>query len=486
MSVEAILGADKGTIVAPAGCGKTHLLCKALEYCQAKPYLVLTHTTAGVYALKKRLSFLGIPNKNFEVATIDGWAKKIADFFPVSCNITENINNKKKYYPMLRDNVYKYINTGNIFDIISASYSRLLVDEYQDCNLSQHNLICSLSNVLPTIVFGDPMQCIFNFNGDIANWSKDVIVKFPQIVVLNKPWRWINAKNEELGEWVLSCRENLINGSGINLKESPKSVQYYKFNSADSYKYRENLELQIKVQNNLIKTFKNESLLVIGSSTQPKKRFQYASSSYGIQVVETVDLDDIKTMISKLDNLSDNFSIAMQTINTLSETMCGVEKSKLDKRIPSLTKGTNRTEANAIEQAVMSVINNGSRESIRDLIITVEKDQKTRVYRSEALSIFKKSIDESIIKPNTTISRACEAVIEQRKHLGDNRIPPRAIGSTLLLKGLECDHSLILNTTEMLNNGNYKSGLNNLYVALSRASKSISIFSDSEILASTS
>ena len=63
---------------------------------------------------------------------------------------------------------------------------------------------------------------------------------------------------------------------------------------------------------------------------------------------------------------------------------------------------------------------------------------------------------------------------EQRRHQGDRRIPQRAIGSTLLLKGLESDHSLILDAGTMTPQ--------NLYVALSRGAKSVTIFSNKNIV----
>ena len=46
-----LLSIDKGTVTAPAGCGKTHLIALALDRHQGlKPILVLTHTNAGVAA----------------------------------------------------------------------------------------------------------------------------------------------------------------------------------------------------------------------------------------------------------------------------------------------------------------------------------------------------------------------------------------------------------------------------------------------------
>lgn len=59
-----------------------------------------------------------------------------------------------------------------------------------------------------------------------------------------------------------------------------------------------------------------------------------------------------------------------------------------------------------------------------------------------------------------SIYEAASVVREQRRYQGDRRITHRSIGSTLLLKGLECDHALILDAGSM--------SASNLYVALKR------------------
>ena len=62
-----ILAIDRGTVTARAGCGKTHLIAEALtHHADAKPILVLTHTNAGVVALRSR--------HPRAVESIDSWA----------------------------------------------------------------------------------------------------------------------------------------------------------------------------------------------------------------------------------------------------------------------------------------------------------------------------------------------------------------------------------------------------------------------------
>jgi DNA helicase-2/ATP-dependent DNA helicase PcrA len=71
---EDVLGTRRGTITAPAGCGKTQLIAEALRHHQGKrPALVLTHTNAGVSALRTRLHSLTVPSDRYHVSTIDGF-----------------------------------------------------------------------------------------------------------------------------------------------------------------------------------------------------------------------------------------------------------------------------------------------------------------------------------------------------------------------------------------------------------------------------
>src|SRR5690554_4869104 len=128
MSVEAVLHSQRGLIVAPAGCGKTHLITDTLGVSPRKPYLVLTHTTAGVAALKQRLRRLSVPPQNYVVTTIDGWALRFANYFPGLCPIRSKPEQGNAFYPELRRTVLNALRAGQITEIIHASYSRLLVD----------------------------------------------------------------------------------------------------------------------------------------------------------------------------------------------------------------------------------------------------------------------------------------------------------------------------------------------------------------------
>ena len=78
-----LLAIGRGTVTAPAGCGKTHLIAEALtQHSSDKPILVLTHTNAGVVALRGRFDKAGVPPKAYRLSTIDGWAMRLIWTFP--------------------------------------------------------------------------------------------------------------------------------------------------------------------------------------------------------------------------------------------------------------------------------------------------------------------------------------------------------------------------------------------------------------------
>jgi superfamily I DNA/RNA helicase len=100
--------------------------------------------------------------------------------------------NPKTDYPNIRVAAAKLLRAGHVNDVLSASYARLIVYEYQDCSIRQHALVAFAAQSLPTCILGDPMQAIFGFGGDkLVGWDEDVCAYFPIAGELTTPWRWI-------------------------------------------------------------------------------------------------------------------------------------------------------------------------------------------------------------------------------------------------------------------------------------------------------
>ena len=471
MSVEAVLSSARGLVVAPAGCGKTQLITEVLKEGASKPYLVLTHTVAGVYALKKRLRALGVPTKNYRISTIDGWALLVAGAFSASCVIRSNANDRKAFYVELRQVIGRFVRAGNIADIVRASYARLLVDEYQDCDADQHALICAISEFIPTVIFGDPMQTVFDFRGqNHPSWGVDVQSHFPQVTSLETPWRWNNAGAPALGEWILATRSSLMRGEGVDLTSCRGHVTWNRLTG--------NGAVDLKIQNAAQFQLRNrisyeESLLVLGDSARAGARHNFARMANGIDVVEPVDLEDLIGAISNFDNSSGE-QLVDCILSTASTLMTGVGKDQVLKRLSSIRAKRNKTPPTAVEISALDVVEKASRESIYELLIKLEKNDECKIYRMAAFYFLKDAIRASISNPTISMEAVATSIREQRRHQGESRFPLRAIGSTLLLKGLESDHALILDAGVM--------NAKHLYVALSRGAKSIIVLSRNNLV----
>jgi len=470
MTTDLILDCARGAIEAPAGCGKTHLIVETLKKSQTKPYLVLTHTTAGVAALKKRLNQSRVPSKNYVLSTIDGWSVRIAKSFGNSCILVNTPDNPNLYYNELRQVVDRFVTSGNINDAIVASYNRLIVDEYQDCNQQQHSIVCAISQCIPTTVLGDPMQLIFNFrNTVIPHWQNQVLTHFPLISELTTPWRWINVGNEELGEWVLFCRNQLSSQQSIDLNHSPQSVNWLNLSGNP----QNDLRLKSRAQYNIRNSQRGDSLLVIGDSMRPASRHQFASQNIGIDVVEPVDLRDLVAFANCLDSQTGEVLLT-SLLNALSSLATGMGVSTWSTRMRSILANTNRKAPSVLETALADYVTEKEIEKFKSLLTQIKDSSDVRIYRISAFRALEYAVDLVLSDQSLTLKEAMESARERTRQRGDGRVPHTAIGSTLLLKGVETDHCLILDAGQM--------NQQNLYVALSRGAKSVTVGSTTNLL----
>lgn len=468
MTVEAILGARRGMIAAPAGCGKTHLIADVLHVKPPRPYLVLTHTTAGVTALKRRLSRLSIPPSHYVVTTLDGWAVRVATSFPGLCQTEERTDNGTAYYNALRQGILELLRSGNVSEIIRASYSLVLVDEYQDCNVVQHEIVNALAELLPAVVFGDPMQCIFSFSGPMPDWEHEVMACFPLLDTLQTPWRWINADAPALGHWLLKSRDSLLQGRSLRFDSCPAHVTFRQLNGIPA----QDMQMQQQEYYRVAGLTEGGTILVLGDSRRADLRHNFALRLNGLDVVEPVDLKDLLRMARDLDAASSGDRVSV-LLSAAAEIMSNVEATITLRRLATITAGRNRTGPTPIEAILLNLSVNTSRSALLSALCAIEEKPGVKVYRRGAFHAFRETLSLGVSTPERSLSDCAAVIREQRRYRGDQRITARAIGSTLLLKGLECDHAIILDAGSM--------SAKDLYVALSRGAKSVTVLARSPL-----
>jgi DNA helicase-2/ATP-dependent DNA helicase PcrA len=464
-----LLTIQRGTITAPAGCGKTQLIADALSRAGAdgKPILVLTHTNAGVAALRARLDKAGVPAAAYRLATIEGWAMRIISLFPSRSGIDPQIlalASPKTDYPAIRRAAFELLKAGHINDLLAASYSRLVVDEYQDCSTPQHAIIYYASQVLPTCVLGDPMQAIFGFGDPLADWEKHVCAHFPLAGELTIPWRWKNAGTEEFGAWLLAARKNLAVGQSVDLHGAPPQIQWVHMDGTQDHQ-RRLVAARTKAPH------ENGHVLIIGDSVNPPGQRQFASQTPGAVTVESVDLRDLVGFAKAFDLKGGD--ALKQLVLFAQEVMTNVGAADLLKRVDILKRGTSRKAPTDVERAAMKFLDSPTYSNAIDVMVEIGKEGGVRTHRPGVLHAFIKTLRQCSGQNAPALYEAAVAVREQNRLVG-RPLPRRAVGSTLLLKGLEADVAVILDTTKM--------DAKNLYVAMTRGSKMLVICSPHPVL----
>lgn len=457
-----------GTVTAPAGCGKTHLVARAIANHDPSnlPLLVLTHTNAGVAALRKRVEKLGVSPKTARISTLDGWSLKLLRSFPCRSEINSEhlaLDNPKVDYPAIRQGALNVVNKGHIHQILKATYLHLIVDEYQDCQPDQHQLVIGLSLSLPVCVLGDPLQSIFNFTIEgTVDWSSDVLDAFPNAAELSMPWRWKLAENEELGDWLLSIRARLINRQPIDLRNSPSCVEWVCLNGDDDW------AKQLKAANTKPISNNGGSLIM---AKWPKEQAEFARKIPGASKVENADLSELQVFAATF-SLNDPKRLKV-LVDFASSVMTGIDKTSLRNRIRSIQNNTNRNPPADLENAILEFRCSPSHYNAAVVLSEFSRDTGVRVFRQELLRTAIKTLNAADSGEENALPQLALSIRDQMRFSG-RYLPQKAVGSTLLFKGLEAEVAIILEADTMDHR--------DLYVALTRGSQKIVICSKSPIL----
>lgn len=108
-------------------------------------------------------------NSQFKVYTIASFCYKYVNAYPKLSNVETC---KRDDYNAIYKGMVNLLINGNIQKVIKSTYSEVLIDEYQDCIEIQHEIIVSLSKIIPCKLFGDPLQGIFGFKDKLVDWKE--------------------------------------------------------------------------------------------------------------------------------------------------------------------------------------------------------------------------------------------------------------------------------------------------------------------------
>ena len=465
-----VLDSAPGSIEMPAGTGKTHLLAAvaAIASEKGRRSLILTHTNAGVDAIRTRLKDFGVGSKFARVDTITGWAFTLSLAYSSIANLTIP---EVPDWTLSRD----YVDAASRVAVADAivrvhklSFSYLLVDEYQDCNTSQHALIKALLGAIPrTIVFGDRLQAIFRFGSDdpLVDWDLDVLPSFPACSVEVMPHRW-KGHNEALGDWMLEIRQNLMSGAGFNALEHQVDGLTFILNSQQTsvsqvaFGFRD----------------LNESVVLLDK--WPSDIAGHASRLRGsYSVMEELQG---KFMREELERLPPDGDHKLAYWLAEFAKKCAIGLGGIDRPISTRLYNNqgithySRPEIAEIIDELDSLRSDPSYDRVVRSAAVIQRNIGVRIYRWEGwrdtLGAIKMTIDNGEL-PIDNLARIRDRLRYTGRVSGGSRAP-RIASRILLVKGLEYDHVVIADLAKF-------DDPRDLYVALSRARKTVTIVGNS-------
>lgn len=516
MDYQSFVDANKSLLIAPAGYGKTHTIVECLKYTTGRQ-LILTHTHAGVASLKEKIVKARITSDQYSVETISSFSQKYLKAFYVGSDVPEQEakdknDPNKDYHSFIIGKTSSLLLSPIIRQIIIASYNGLFVDEYQDCTKLQHALIMEMANILPTRILGDPLQGIFDFNGQIVDFDTDLF-EFERFPDLQTPYRWYKeGNNKSLGDLIKEYREPLKNGESITVNTCSRSGLYVilvnegDFDDPKSV-YRE------KIASLILNEKENHSfdslLIIVPEYTDiiKDKEIRKGGISDRAKILSKIDysksvilleaIDDRK--FYKLANDFDKYIISVKTAKKpiknlyklLSDLFCKTSPARrknigLSDWISTPQKNkkgdyyikAKRSEAGVLAVRLKSLIEdliiNPHQQGMHSLLLHLRKDLKIRIKpRKELLSTLIKTVNDSA-NENITVYEAMKAHKNIVRRVG-RKIQGKCIGTTLLTKGLEFDTVAILDAHKF-------DCPKHLYVALTRCCKNLVIFTAQDTL----
>lgn len=472
MNIDTFLSANKSMIIAPAGHGKTYTIADCIAaYRGKKKILVLTHTHAGVASLKEKFDQKQLSSSSYHLETICSFALNLTKVYHINKNDIPSLPDTGSLFYFSIEHAIKILRARPIKKYLSIKYDHLIVDEYQDCTVIQHQMIMVLATTLNTHILGDPLQGIFGFrNESIVDFSDTSFISFNKnCQSLEIPWRWNNARKNVLGQELLSIRNDLLSSGTIDLRN------YHEIKVVIAAENDYTIS-QSPYKKEIYNALRDNSVLLIhpiSESIEPRKKFIQQFPQ--LRMIESIDDKTFYSSCMSFDNLN-GYPLVESIVNLMriigTKTKINVWFNEVG-QLKNKRSATEQQIRGKLETIITSLVAKKSYITVVALIEAIEKLPDVKVYRKDFLHDICRTLQDA---DRLGIS-ASESIERNRNILRrkGRKIQGKGIGTTLLTKGLEFDTVVVLNAHRFTDK-------RHLYVALTRCRNKLIIISKTYIL----
>ena len=458
--LSAIKAKRNAAIIAPAGHGKTEMIVDLVEAADQK-VLIVTHTNAGIDALAKRFRKRGIDREKYSITTIAGFCIRWCNAYPFTGHIRNIPVTSKEYYPMQYKGTVLIFRNAWARDILKRTYGCVIVDEYQDCVLEQHQIFLEINKTLPVIVFGDPLQAIFGWAGNLVSWNN---LSFEIVQVQTYPWRW-HKTNPALGQYLNNIRLALmpgLNGQKVSIEIKPVNKCVRVLPSSCKY--------NLSIFFHYVMGYK--SVLFISKLSPGQAKFSQLTGGI-FQNDEPQEIEDLFEIAKTLDEGNEtNSSKAIMTFLEKTSTKINTELHSYKKHIESGDFDFSAIRKHKAFGILMSkVVVNYSINSILNVLEWVKGNGTFKIYRKELYNELCRALKYAREKDITVFESVQKIRMLpglQRKYPGFKMLSSR----TVLSKGLEFE-CVVVDLERSFSVTDY-------YVAMTRATKEVIVICDNK------
>lgn len=454
-------------IIAPAGHGKTEMITELVNRLPGRK-LVLTHTNAGVDALQQRMKRKDVAKDKYYLSTISSFCMKWCDAYPKTANVDPTIKmTDNKFYPMVHAGTVRIFKNEWARNVIGSTYNCVIVDEYQDCVLIQHQIFVELNKNVPVYVLGDPLQAIFGFKEQLVSWKN---ICFDVVDVQTYPWRW-ERTNPALGQYLKDIRAHLLpglDGKMVRLSTVPNQKAVHRIGTS-------------ALHDGSIFKIANQFETVLYIAKWEPDSIAFSKGTGGLfQHDETQNLK-ILYEASQLLDVDDGYARANTIFDFIGECASGVatelksyeghiKDGDFDfKRIKKYPEFGNRMER---------LYKYHSYNDMMAVLDWIKNEPGFRIHRRELFTEMQRSIRRAR-DLNISITQAAQEIRMIPGNQSKYAVFKRLASRTLLSKGLEFD-CVIIDLSKVNQKASSRYSSTEMYVAMTRAMKAIYFITDQD------